>query len=301
MTSNGTTHGTILREATIEPSVRFLREAIRGVDTPAFPEQVITEHCRKEPLCWFDGTALIVSGGHYALDRETGKEEILVFQNGVLGHRETIGKSFAERVIAALVEPEDDVAIYFPFANDMSPDWAEAAREAGVEVIEAGSRATLTGIRPDYTVCVGSGSTLPIDGLLNRCHSFAPYLVVTRGSWSAQMASMIQAARRGDDKSSILRHSVDYSDVAQLRTVWGSHRFEAVLGGPDGCNLVVTMRGSDRASVDRLMRRVAADLDVTLFNAGRLSDPDQNYEMFYEYPLWLRWSRLPSTWTMVNG
>lgn len=268
--------------------------------SPIFSDRLLIWPHRKEVLCWFEGTALLISGGTLEKNRDSIGEVPFIFKSGLVGAGESIGQQFADRVIKSLIKPEDKIIVYFHWAGDMHPVWANAARAAGNEIIE---RNRQTGQR--YAICFGNGSSLPTDRLYGNAQpgGGSPSLFLWREDENVFADSCRSAALTGltiPSRSDYCSYtSVAYRESERIFEKLGDYRLLAEFAGPDEVSLSITIRHTDTSQIDYELQSIGKDLEIVLYDAGDLSVPDEKGEVFEDFPGWLGWAPMPKHWKRV--
>lgn len=268
---------------------------VYAVDTPTYPEKMFG--CRdilsiQKEAYTFEGSAVVISGGHYKSDSETGADMLLVFQSGLVNALHPIGRRFAERAVTSLVESDERVIVDYDKRYSALDRWADIARGAGFQVEET----------KDDAICIGNGALLAALRWLEGVWSCSgTFLIASHEPESALEMTLIEGARSGADLYSVM---VDFWNRVYrdpdtvLKELGGSNLFTC-LGGPDGDNLAINRRDTDVSRIEDILASIAADLGVALYNAGKLSEPDESGDTFGDFSRWLAWEPLPKHWKRV--
>lgn len=266
---------------------------VYAVMSPTYPEEAFG--CRdmisrlKEPYV-FHGSTIIISGGCYEPDAETG--ELFIVGEGLPGSHETICKRLAERVIAGLVQPSDHFLIHYDKWPGKPQDWVDIARRQGLEVVETDK----------HIICTGSGKQLQaLQWLEGATACSSEMLIVSDCKASHLEIEMLKTLRVGSDVNPLLTNFWDtlYKDPDIVQRELGDFRLFACLGDPDGANLAIHRRDINISHIDGILQTAAEDFGVALFDTGDLGVPNEEGYEKGVFASWCSWHPIPKNWRQV--
>lgn len=267
---------------------------VYAVNSPTYPE--ILFGCRdiisrqKKPYI-FSGSTIVISGGHYELDIETG-QLLTAPRKGLVEELGETGQRLGERVVASLIDPEDRVLVCYDRRWSTCRNWTEKARDIGFEVITT----------RDAAICLGNGELLPelkwLQGSIAGC---GINIIASNQPPSSLEIELIEGACDGADLHELAEDFSTriYQDPEAILNELNGYKVFASLGGPDKDSLAINRPETDVSSIENLIKSTAADLDVTLYDAGDLAIPDDAGYDRGVFAGWSSWSPIPGNWRKV--
>lgn len=234
------------------------------------------------------GSAVIISAGMQTPCVTSPEKDISVSLQGIYFKYVKLAARFTERAVAALVTPEDHVAVIWRKGNPAYPGPISAARQAGFEVIES-----------DISVsCTGAGASL---GKLRwlKNHSATQLSIVA----SKQPNTLLE---RAIDKDVNRKAGSAYNFWTELREIekrdpeslineLNSVSLFAGIGGPDKAHAFINRSDADISELEQIFSDIASDIGIPVY---RIEDEEEYYFRLFKPPWW-EWHPIPQNWRRI--
>lgn len=256
----------------VYPYAEGLPFVVYGVESPAYPDWMFGFIPAKKDYFTFNGSVIILAAGY--LSSDTNSDGTPIVSSAHLIRDLPIGEQFAERVVRALVSPDERVT-FMRSGNTplLDPRWVESIRQAGFEIIET----------ENDVVCIGTGESLAsvewLQGVYDRDDA---RLIASHHPMSKLETLLVEGARNGDDLRKIIQKF--YYDV-----FW--HPQKAVdelnpyslIAGPTGLRgeyFAINRADTDISQLESILIGIAADLGVALYYLGDIKQSSATGDPF---------------------
>lgn len=220
-------------------------------------------------------TAVVISGGRSSV---TEGHHCVAPDKGLFSLPYPNGQTVAERVIAKLVGPDDNLLLHVPLhylPQDERVKWVQNARRSGFSTKEIYSVT-----HGSSALCSGKGELLngfrwitdeQVDAWDN------PIVLAQRGSDNAFMREIAYKAEEGLDVNPTLGEICDTAIINpnSASDALGNFHLFGFLCGDDGNDLMILLNGVDSSFVDDCIHSVVNDCGVPLYRVSGDCGSDQ--------------------------
>lgn|GEM_PF-3750518 len=268
---------------------------VYAIDTPTYSEHMFGCRCmdsRLQTPFYFQGSALVISGGYWKASTEN-IDEVLIRRTGLIERVGATGQRFAEEVVVSMLDPDDRVLVYYDRKWSSCCDWATIAERSGFNVFKTDR----------VIICLGKAHLLPklqwLEGALEGCDT---HLIASAENESSYELDIISAAQKGHDVFELAADFWDrmFKNPNAVSKELGGYKLFTSLGGVEQGDLAINRPETDIGNLGGILEAIAARLNVTLFDAGKLSDLDSSGYFFGDSTHWdFNWRSIPDDWRRV--